>query len=110
MVRPLLLLSIVLTWLLLGWLLIAVALPPLPAMAAPGPAAKADEELTVIAPRRLWATEDEVEARHRADYERLKQKFDPDPPNPTEVGRLRAEMARPIQQRGSVLRDYMRTR
>jgi hypothetical protein len=76
----------------------------------PSSTTKADEELTVTAPRRLWATEDEVDARHRADYERLKQKFDPDPSGPTEVGRLRGEMARPIQQRDSPMRDYYRTR
>jgi hypothetical protein len=74
------------------------------------PPTKADEELTVTAPRRLWSTEDEVDARHRADYERLKQKFDPDPPGQTEVGRLRGEMARPAGQRDSPLRDYFRTR
>jgi hypothetical protein len=78
--------------------------------AAPPQKADPDVEVTVTAPRRLWSTEDEIDARHRADYERLKQKFDPDPPGITEVGRLRAEMARPIQQRDSPLRDYMRTR
>jgi hypothetical protein len=81
-----------------------------PAEAAPPPQTGSEVEVTVTAPRRLWATEDEVDARHRADYERLKQKFDPDPPGQTEVGKLRAEMARPIQQRDSPLRDSMRTR
>ncbi|MDB5364646.1 MAG: hypothetical protein JWM77_573 [Rhodospirillales bacterium] len=79
------------------------------AQAAPPPT-KADQELTVTAPRRLWSTEEEIDARHRADYERLKQKFDPDPPAQTEVGRLRAEMARPAGQRDSPLREYFRTR
>lgn len=84
----------------------AAAEPPQP---KPG-SVKPDEEFTVTAPRRLWATEDEVDARHRADYERLKQKFDPDPPGTTKVGELRREMSRPAGQRDSGLRDYMRTR
>ncbi|GIL40183.1 hypothetical protein [Roseiterribacter gracilis] len=91
-------------------LLLLLLLFAAPSEAAPPPNVSGEVEVTVTAPRRLWATEDEVDARHRAEYERLKEKFDPDPPGQTDVGRLRGEMARPIQQRDSPLRDYMRTR
>lgn len=91
-------------------LLFLLWLTAVPALAEPPQPAKPDVEVTVTAPRRLWATEDEADARHRADYERLKQKFDPDPPGESRVGALRSEMARPIQQRDSPLRDSMRTR
>jgi hypothetical protein len=85
-------------------------LPAVSAQAAPPPSTKVDEEFTVTAPRRLWATEEESDAKHRADYERLKQKFAPDKPTYGDAERLGDSMSRPIQQRDSPLRDSMQSR